>query len=340
MKGKCLPILILLTALVLINQLALFDPLPVSGQTSPATQSQAAKRLEIEYPEVPGSGYPSIPGAPEVTPSTTLPEYILYLFWFALAILGITAFSAFIYAGVLWLTAAGNTSQVEKAKQIFVNVFLGVILILGAFLLFQLLNPELLFLSGPDLPTVALINKPICMPTVKTIQETCQSRGSAWMPCTPSQQSAAACNSNDDNGDGLADEICCRRLPSGRLGELCPKDLSSVDITGFNSCQQYASIAETLKNQNINPDIEDIKNWCNNDTCGLSQQINDFCYWQGRACRSLKDTITSCQDYGLITDNSTWQRACKNDPFQVGPCEIKEFPAGQNKTILSCEPTQ
>jgi hypothetical protein len=47
----------------------------------------------------------------------------------AVGILGIIAVSLMIYAGALWLTAAGNDDQVGKAKKIIRTTIFGIIIV-------------------------------------------------------------------------------------------------------------------------------------------------------------------------------------------------------------------
>lgn len=50
-----------------------------------------------------------------------------------LGFLGILLFALFIYAGFLWMTAGGNTEQVQKAKGLITNAIIGLIITASAF---------------------------------------------------------------------------------------------------------------------------------------------------------------------------------------------------------------
>ncbi len=52
-----------------------------------------------------------------------------------LAFIGSIMIVLYIYAGILWMTAAGNSEQMEKAKQIFVWATLGVVVMLASYLI-------------------------------------------------------------------------------------------------------------------------------------------------------------------------------------------------------------
>jgi hypothetical protein len=50
-----------------------------------------------------------------------------------LGILGVLLFALLVYAGFLWMTAGGNTEQVQKAKGLITNAVIGLIIIASAF---------------------------------------------------------------------------------------------------------------------------------------------------------------------------------------------------------------
>lgn len=80
-------------------------------------------------------------GVPEGYQS--LGELIVFIFAWSLRLLGITVFVMIFYAGVLWMTAAGNTGQVGEAKKRMTNAVLGAILLLSAYLILYTVNPDL-----------------------------------------------------------------------------------------------------------------------------------------------------------------------------------------------------
>lgn len=49
-----------------------------------------------------------------------------------LSVLGVVLLIIVIYAGVLWMTAGGNSDNVDKAKQLIINAVIGLVLILAA----------------------------------------------------------------------------------------------------------------------------------------------------------------------------------------------------------------
>ncbi len=61
-----------------------------------------------------------------------------------LSILGIIAVVLIIYAGFIWMTAAGNTEKIDKAKKILGNAVIGLIIILMAYSITYFVTTRLL----------------------------------------------------------------------------------------------------------------------------------------------------------------------------------------------------
>lgn len=96
----------------------------------------AAKPTEITYPDVPGAITP-------VTIKTALPEYVRYIFNFFVFISGLICFGVLIYAGVIYLTSAGNPGKQKEATSRIGSAFLGIIIIFGSYLISTTINPQL-----------------------------------------------------------------------------------------------------------------------------------------------------------------------------------------------------
>jgi hypothetical protein len=70
------------------------------------------------------------------TNQTKTPEYYVGLLLNGLfSILGIIAIAMLIYSGFVWMTARGNESKVEKAKENIIDVIMGLIFIIGSYAL-------------------------------------------------------------------------------------------------------------------------------------------------------------------------------------------------------------
>ena len=107
--------------------------------------SQAAG-LELRYPKIPGVAH-----AP--TSKSTLPEYLAYLYYFAVDIVGILAFVILVAGGVKYLTAAGSVTRVKAARKQLIGGATGLLIVLGAFITLRTINPQLVGIqSTPPIP--------------------------------------------------------------------------------------------------------------------------------------------------------------------------------------------
>jgi Type IV secretion system pilin len=57
-----------------------------------------------------------------------------------LSLLGVIFIILIIYAGILWMTAQGDEPKLEKAKKIITNAIIGLIITIGVFGIYQLVN--------------------------------------------------------------------------------------------------------------------------------------------------------------------------------------------------------
>lgn len=105
---------------------------------------------------------PTLAGQP---PPTTVPQYILYIYWGSLAVGGVLAFGLIVWGGLLYITSAGNPSQQSNARAWIGSAVLGLLLLLGAYIILNTINPELVALKFPTLtppprPTPAVSTTP------------------------------------------------------------------------------------------------------------------------------------------------------------------------------------
>src|SRR3989344_5782549 len=100
-----------------------------------------------------GSGFPPPLnlGVPSEGLPTDLGQLIEAIFSWSLSLIGLVIFVRFFYAGFLWFTAAGNTSNTSKAKDIMKNAVYGALILFSAWLILNTINPDLVG-GGFDLP--------------------------------------------------------------------------------------------------------------------------------------------------------------------------------------------
>ncbi len=79
-----------------------------------------------------------------VMTSDLLSKYIKAIYDYGLAVTGILAAIILMGAGLLWLTSGGNESKVTQAKDMIAGSLTGMILLFGAWMVLNTVNPELL----------------------------------------------------------------------------------------------------------------------------------------------------------------------------------------------------
>ncbi|MCK5044238.1 hypothetical protein KAR26_00725 [Candidatus Parcubacteria bacterium] len=95
--------------------------------------------LEVDYPIIGGVPVP-------VSTKTLLPDYIEYIFSFALMIAGLVAFSALILGGYKHMTSGGNPAKMSDARDQITSAVIGLAILLSSFLILNTINPELTIL--------------------------------------------------------------------------------------------------------------------------------------------------------------------------------------------------
>ena len=86
--------------------------------------------------------------------TSTVPGVITNFYNFALIIAGILAFGAIVYGGVKYAAGAGNPSSQSEGKSWITNALLGLLLLAGAWVVLNTINPQLVTLATPSLPSI------------------------------------------------------------------------------------------------------------------------------------------------------------------------------------------
>lgn len=100
----------------------------------------------------------SFPGLPQTIsgPAT----YIDTIFKFGLGIVGLIALGFIVYGGLEHIIYAGNPSRISEARKHIIESFVGIVLLLSAYIILKEINPKLVKLQDPTLtalkPRVAI----------------------------------------------------------------------------------------------------------------------------------------------------------------------------------------
>ena len=99
--------------------------------------------LELDYPSF--GGY-------EVSLDMDLNQLVAWFYYLIVATVGLSAFIMLIWGGFEWLTSAGDTGKLGNAKDRMSSAILGLLIVLGSWLILQVINPDLLILNLSTLP--------------------------------------------------------------------------------------------------------------------------------------------------------------------------------------------
>jgi len=275
-----------LGAIFVFSPLEISIPNGVNSLEMSFLKASAQRPLEIIYPEIPGTTVPT-------TTKTTLPDYIRYIFQFSLFLGALIAFGSFFYGGVRYITSAGNSSKMKDAQSQITSGILGLLILSGAYILLNTINPDLVFLKV-SLPT----GTPSGRLTVN--------------PCGP-QPSALV----EIPLGGVIENLWGERTiayPGGLKLTQCYKfDPVTGDRTTFENqnrldCIKWLSESIKVKAENLKKPIEELqklydcqnccKNCCKDETESVCNWIkcSDVCRWD-EVAQSWKDCsseICSC----------------------------------------------
>jgi len=100
--------------------------------------------LEVGWPKSPG-----IPGV-NLTDDSNLADLIRYFYEWGIAFGGLAVFIALVIAGFQYLTSMGNPALMKEAKDRITSALLGLVLLLGSWLILNTINPQLTNLYIPS----------------------------------------------------------------------------------------------------------------------------------------------------------------------------------------------
>src|SRR3989338_968748 len=130
-----------------------------------------AQPLEIQYPQLPGV---------ELSQKPLLPDFIKYLYTFAVLAAGFLAVGSAVYGGFRYIASGGSPTAQGEARAQITGGILGSLVILGAYILLSTINPQLTIFKM-EKSTAQIQIKQTCNcflnPTTDQCKETCKREG-------------------------------------------------------------------------------------------------------------------------------------------------------------------
>lgn len=102
--------------------------------------ASAALRLNLDYPAF---------GGFDLNNNQSLTQIAAWFYYFIVGVAGLATFVMLVWGGVEWLTSAGNPTRISDAKNRITSAFFGLLIILGSWLILQVINPDLTIFKLP-----------------------------------------------------------------------------------------------------------------------------------------------------------------------------------------------
>ncbi len=127
---------------------------------------------------------------------------------FSLMIAGLLAFGMIVYAGLRYTFAAGNPSTQSDARDQILQALLGVLLLLGAFIVLTTINPGLVNLQLPELKKIENTTNTSNSPSASTTRFKCPTGASGEGCYDSSQECSTKCGNGGTSCSTVPKESC------------------------------------------------------------------------------------------------------------------------------------
>ena len=219
-------------------------------------------------------------------------EYLIYFYHYFVGVAGILAAVMIIYAGFIWITAAGNQQRIENAKSTMNGAAIGLVLTLVSFVLLNTISPNLVRMKFPTLPTVKKI-----------------------------LQSQYICEANQNVYDETTNQWVVPYYLSGEFVEKTDKQGNTVKLPKCGTINKMRS--------DLGEGGECIGTTCpgNSQLCYEDRTSHDMnCLPAADVC--LKTNKNECGDTDKLiqiaaeTDPTLRDKACRLDAFGIDTCRL------------------
>lgn len=170
--------------------------------------------------------------------------YIARLYQFGLMIVGLFAFGGIVYGALKYILSAGSMADQSDAKDQITQAVLGLVLLLGSFLILYTINPEITNLRNPNLEVIQIKNIIKAGEANNSGEQKIPTggAGSSDSLCKLAVNSQISLNVGadlSDSGSGTLFDLSGTQLPSGNQSVskcISCKDNASLGSDGVCSC--------------------------------------------------------------------------------------------------------
>lgn len=171
--------------------------------------------------------------------------YIARLYQFGLMIVGLFAFGGIVYGALKYILSAGSMADQSDAKDQITQAVLGLMLLLGSFLILYTINPDITNLRNPNLEVIQIKNIIKAGEADNTGGQRIPTTGGAGSSddlCKLAVNSQISLNVNadlNDSGNGTLFDLSGTKLPSGNQSAskcISCKDNAALGSNGTCAC--------------------------------------------------------------------------------------------------------
>lgn len=128
-------------------------------------------------------------------------QYVQIFYQFAVSAVSIIAATMIMYAGISWLTAAGNSQRIGEAKERVIAAISGLIIAMMSFVILNTINPALTELQNPTIQVSAVptsISDALTAANLPSVYSSYTSPSSSSSSSSSSTTSSGACSAESD----------------------------------------------------------------------------------------------------------------------------------------------
>lgn len=130
---------------------------------------------------------PVLPTIAGQGPPQTAAGLVKYIYIVSLVAGAILAFGILIWAGILYIISAGNPARQQEARAYIGSAVLGLLLLLGAYLILNTINPALVELRFPNLQQSSSQSSQTTSPAIQQPTGGVPTPGGCTPACAPNE---------------------------------------------------------------------------------------------------------------------------------------------------------
>ena len=160
-------------------------------------------------------------------------QYVSAIYQYGVGLAAVLAVVMIMAGGFIWLTAAGNPSQVGKAKEFISSALLGLFLAMFSYVILNALNPRLVNLEPLEVPIIKNVTPAIGSRTIEILGQGPWELGAQCCCLNKSPGDLIGTGQTVNCGEFNSGSVCSGTNQSRHLGQ-CQDDTSPQECKGYH----------------------------------------------------------------------------------------------------------